>query len=51
MKVWIKTRYRMDLTDGDVDRRSQRFELVGRKVAEVALYGPQFFKHDSRHPA
>jgi hypothetical protein len=51
MKVGIKAGYRMDLTYRDMDVRSERLELVGRQVAEIALYGSQFFKHDSRHSA
>ena len=51
MKMGIEARDRMDLTDGDVDLGGERPDLVGRQVAEISLYGPQFFKHDSRHSA
>jgi hypothetical protein len=51
MKVGIKASYRMDLTYWDMNVRSERLQLVGGQVAEIALYGPQFFKHDSGHSA
>lgn len=51
MKVGIKTCYRMDLANGDMKVRGERLELVGGQVAEIALDGPQFFKHDSGHSA
>jgi hypothetical protein len=51
MKVGIKAGYGMDLTNRDTDVRSEGLELFGGQVAEIALYGPQFFKHDSGHSA
>jgi hypothetical protein len=51
MKVGIKARYRMNLTYRDINRCSKRLEPVGWQVSETALYGPQFFEHDSRHSA
>lgn len=51
MKVGIKARYRMNLTDWNMNVRGERLELFGRQVAEIALYGSQFFKHDSGHSA
>ena len=46
MKVGIKAGDRMDLAYRDVNLGSKRPELVGWQVAKIALYGPQFFKHD-----
>jgi len=51
MKVRIKAGYCVDLTYRDMNVRSERLELVGWQIAEIALYGPQFFKHDSGHSA
>lgn len=51
MKVRIKAGYRVDLTNRNMNVRGERLELVGGQVAEIALYGPQFFKHDSGHSA
>ena len=51
MKMGIKTCYCVDLTDRDMNIRGERLELVGGQVAEIALDGPQFFKHDSGHSA
>jgi hypothetical protein len=51
MKMRIKAGYRVDLTYGDMNIRGKRLEPVGWQVAEIALYGPQFFKHDLGHSA
>jgi hypothetical protein len=51
MKVGIEAGYRMDLTDRDVYLSRERLELIGGQVAEISLYGPQFFKHDARDSA
>ena len=51
MKVRIEAGYRMDLTDRDMNVPRENLKLVGRQIAEIALYSPQFFKHDSRHSA
>jgi hypothetical protein len=48
MKMGIKAGYRVDLTYGDVNLSRERLELIGGQVAEISLYGPQFFKHDAR---
>jgi hypothetical protein len=36
------------LTDRDMNPSRERLELIGGQVAEISLYGPQFFKHDAR---
>ena len=49
MKVRVEARYRMNLTNRDIDFRGKSREPVGGQITEIALYGPQFFKHDSGH--
>jgi hypothetical protein len=48
MKVRIEARDRVNLTYWDIDFCRKRVKPVGWQVSEIALYGPQLVKHDSR---
>jgi hypothetical protein len=47
MKVRIEAGHRVDLADRHVDGFRERFKPVGWEVSEIALYRPQFFKHEA----
>ena len=48
MEMGIEAGHRVDLTHGDVNLSRERLQLIGGQVAEISLYGPEFFKHDAR---
>ena len=50
MKVWIETRYAVDLRDGNVDFRGKLLQLISWQITKLLLDRPELVKQGVRVP-